>query len=79
MNTQIIMKETIQNRMPRKEEMARGTAEKAVIPSREYLNSFQKLHFVCPAARSTFSYSSHLVSKPTQLNMPLEKRLYSLS
>ena len=30
-----------------------------------------------PAARSTFSYSRYLVRNPTQLKMPLEKRLYS--
>ena len=43
----------------------------------EYLNRLQKFHLVAPATRSTFSYSNHLVSKPTQLKMPLLNRLYS--
>ena len=50
---------------------------KAVIPSMEYTSSFQKFHLVSPLARSTFSYSSHLVLKPTQPKIPLVKRLYS--
>ena len=45
--------------------------------SREYTRSFQKFHLVSPLARSTFSYSSHLVLKPTQPKIPLVKRLYS--
>ena len=47
------------------------------MPSMEYLNSPQKLHFVSPATRSTFLYGSHFVLKPIQPKMPLEKRLYS--
>lgn len=44
---------------------------------KEYTRSFQKFHLVSPLARSTFSYSSHLVLKPTQPKIPLVKRLYS--
>ena len=33
---------------------------------------------VSPATRSMFSYSSHLVLKPTQLNSPLEINLLGL-
>ena len=54
-----------------------GIVENATIPSIEYRNNFQKDHLVSPATRSTFSYSSHFVSNPTQPNKPLEKRLYS--
>ena len=49
------------------------------MPSSAYLQSDQKLHFVSPATRSTFSCSIHLVLKPTQAKIPFEKRLYSLS
>lgn len=45
----------------------------------EYLNSFQRDHFVSPAARSTLWYSSHFVLNPTHPNRPLENRLHSLS
>ena len=68
---------TSENRMPKTEARTRGAVEKAIIPSREYLNSFQKLHFVSPATLSTFSYSSHFVSKPIQPNIPYENLLYS--
>ena len=37
----------------------------------------KKDHLLSPAARSTFSVSTHLVRKPTQEKIPLEKRLYS--
>lgn len=40
--------------------------------------SWRRDHLVSPADRSTFSYSSHSVLNPTQLKIPLEKRLYSL-
>ena len=50
---------------------------KAVIPSIAYINNFQKLHLVSPATLSIFSYSSHLVLKPTKANKPLEYLLYS--
>ena len=66
----------IQNNMPNTEAIARGAVVNATIPSIEYLNNFQKLHFVSPAARSMFSYSNHLVRYPTQLKIPFEKRLY---
>ena len=45
-------------KIPLHEAIFKGASEKLVIPSKEYLNSFQKLHFVSPATRSTFSYSS---------------------
>ena len=57
----------------------RGDTEKLVIPSSAYLNKLQKLHFVVPTVRSTFWYSTHLVSKPTQQNKPFEKRCFSHS
>ena len=63
----IIRKAITQNRIPTKEAISSGAVEKAVIPSMEYTSSFQKFHLVSPLARSTFSYSSHLVRKPTQL------------
>ena len=59
--------------------MESGTVENATIPSREYFKSFQKDHLVSPALLSTFSYSNHFVLKPTQLKIPLEKRLYSFT
>lgn len=59
------MKEAIQRRTPRKAEMVSGTVEKATMPSMAYLKSFQNDHLVSPAARLIFSYSSHLVLKPT--------------
>ena len=49
-----------------------GLVENATIPSSEYLNNFQKFHFVSPAFLSMFSYSNHFFLKPTQLNIPLE-------
>ena len=59
----IIRKAITQNRIPTKEAISSGAVEKAVIPSMEYTSSFQKFHLVSPLARSTFSYSSHLVQK----------------
>ena len=38
-----------------------GVTEKLVMPSSAYLNRLQKLHFVVPTVRSTFSYSIHFV------------------
>ena len=70
---------TPQRAIPPKEASASGATEKAVMPSIEYLNSFQTDHLVSPAARLMFSYSSHLVLKPTQPKMPFEKRLYSVT
>ena len=64
--------------IPNQEAMFRGALEKLMMPSTAYLNSFQKLHLVVPAMRSTFSKGSHYVLKPTQPKMPLEKRLYSV-
>ena len=63
---------------PHNEEIYNGTWEKLIIPSIEYLNNFQKLHFVFPATRSTFSYESQYVLNPIQPKIPFEKRLYSL-
>ena len=37
-----------------------------------YINNFQKDHFVFPATLGLFSYSSHLVLKPTNENNPFE-------
>jgi hypothetical protein len=71
------IKEIAQNKIPIMEETKSGIVENATIPSIEYARSFQKLHFVSPWARSIFSYSSHFVRKPTQPNIPFEKRLYS--
>ena len=62
---------------PMMEASARGAVEKATMPSMEYRNSLKKDHLVSPATRSTFSYSNHLVRKPTHSYSPLEKRLYS--
>ena len=51
---------------PKTELIASGAVEKAVIPSKAYLNNFQNDHFVSPATLSTFSYSIHFVSNPTK-------------
>ena len=74
----IIKSDTPQNTTPSTAATDKGATEKPVIPSREYLNSWRRDHFVSPALRSTFSYSSHSVLKPTQLKIPFENRLYSL-
>ena len=65
--------------IPSTEASASGMVEKAVMPSIEYRNSFQKDHAVVPAARSTFSYSIYFVLYPTQLNIPFENLLYSFT
>ena len=70
--TIIIIKAMKQNKTPKKAAIVRGAVVKATIPSMAYLNSFQKLHFVSPATRSTFSNSSHFVLYPTKLQSPLE-------
>ena len=62
-NFLIIIKKTIKNaravkKRPNQEAIASGVCEKLIMPSIEYLKSFQKLHFVAPAARSIFSYGS---------------------
>ena len=54
----IIIKAITQNNTPTNEAIKSGAVENAVIPSREYTNSFQKFHLVSPLARSTFSYSA---------------------
>ena len=41
--------------IPNQEAMLSGALEKLMMPSMAYLNSFQKLHLVSPATRSTFS------------------------
>ena len=64
--------------IPIKTEKASGAVENAIIPSREYLKSFQKFQVVVPAARSVFSTGIYFVSKPTQEKIPFEKRLRSL-
>ena len=53
--------DTPQKTTPVMDAIASGAVEKAVMPSMEYRNSFQKFHLVSPATRSTFSYSNHLV------------------
>ena len=63
---------------PKTTGMLKGAVEKATMPSIEYKNNFQNDQAVVPAARYTFSYSIYLVLYPTQLNIPFEKRLYSL-
>lgn len=73
----IIRNAITQKNTPMTDASIKGTVEKAVIPSREYKNNFQKFHFVSPLARSTFSYSSHLVRNPTHPKMPLVNLLYS--
>ena len=50
-----------QNSSPSTETNASGAVENARIPSREYRNSFQKVHVVSPLLRSIFSYFSDLV------------------
>ena len=67
----IIKKDIKQNNKPKIDAMASGAVEKAIIPSSEYKNNFQNDHLVSPATLSTFSYSNHLVLKPTKLNRPL--------
>jgi len=58
--------ETRQKATPIKAANASGAVVKEVIPSREYIKSFQKDHFVSPFLRSTFSNSIHFVLKPTK-------------
>ena len=65
----IIIKATIQKATPKIDAIASGAVENAKIPSSEYKKSFQKLHVVVPATRSTFSYSIYLVLNPTQLKV----------
>ena len=73
----IMTNATKRNSIPITDAMDSGAVENATIPSREYKNNFQKDHFVLPATRSTFLYSSHFVRKPTHPKIPFEKRLYS--
>ena len=51
----IMTKDSAVRAMPPQEAMDKGTWEKLIMPSMLYWNSFQKLHLVSPAARSTFS------------------------
>ena len=51
----IIIKAKIQNIIPITALITRGVVVNAVIPSIEYLNNFQKFHFVFPAALSILS------------------------
>ena len=48
-------KETQVISIPNQDAMFSGALEKLIMPSMAYLNSFQKLHLVVPATRSTFS------------------------
>ena len=56
------------NTNPDQAAIVNGACEKLIIPSSEYLNNFQKLHFVFPAIRSTFLYGNQicLKSNPTE-------------
>ena len=66
-----------QNKHPINVDITNGVVENAIIPSIEYKNNFQNDHVVFTATLSTFSYSNHFVSKPTQPNIPFENLLYS--
>ena len=66
----------MQNKHPIIVDITSGAVEKAVIPSNEYTNNFQKDQVVLPATLSTFSYSNHFVLNPTQPNIPFENLLY---
>ena len=55
MTKMIAIKETNVRKIPPKDAIDNGVWEKLTMPSRAYLNSFQKLHLVSPATRSTFS------------------------
>ena len=69
----------IEKMIPKKVEIDNGAVVKLTIPSMEYWNNPQNDHLVSPATLSIFSYSNHLVSKPTHWNNPLENLLYSLN
>lgn len=71
-------KEKKQHNIPKTDAIDNGVVENAAIPSNEYINNFQKLHFVSPATLSTFLKGIHFVLYPTHPKMPLLKRLYSL-
>ena len=73
----IIIKLIIKNKNPITAEITKGLVEKAHMPSMAYINNFQKLHLDSPATLFIFSYSNHLVLKPTKLKSPFEYLLYS--
>lgn len=75
--TAIKINATMHSSTPSTLASASGAVENATMPSSEYRNSFQNDHLVSPATRSTLTNGTHLVLKPTQPKMPLEKRLYS--
>ena len=62
---------------PTKTAAHNGAIVYSMMPSSAYSTSFQNDHFVSPAIRRTFSYSTYSVLKPTQTNSPFEKRLRS--
>jgi hypothetical protein len=62
---------------PTIEATASGLEEKAIMPSSEYKNSFQKDHLVSPAFRPIFSYSNHFVLNPIQGKSLLENLVRS--
>ena len=64
-------KEMIQQIRPINADNTNGFVENANIPSRAYLNNFQKLNFEVPATLSLVSNFIHLVLNPTKLNIPL--------
>ena len=50
-----IKKEHMVMKIPLQDAILRGASEKLMIPLMAYRTNFQKLHFVSPAIRSTFS------------------------
>ena len=66
------MKAMMQNKIPKKAAIVKGTVVKATMPSMAYLNNFQKHHFVSPTTLSTFSNSNHFVLYPTKLHNPFD-------
>ena len=75
----INMKANIEKIVPKKVERDKGMVEKATIPSMEYLNKDQNDQLVSSSTLLTFSYSTHLVLKPTQVKIPLENLWYSFN
>src|SRR5699024_11800077 len=59
--------------------IAKGASEKSVIPSIEYLNSFQVDQSVVLASSSIFLYGRYLVLKPSKLNKHIYHRLLLVS
>ena len=60
-STTIAIVESRQNNIPIIAAIAKGIVENDVSASSDYIAKPQNVHFVVPAARSTFSYSIHFV------------------